>query len=379
MSEDLEQDLLDGLDEARELADDIDGGVPAGDQPVDSGDTGEPTVSTDIRDRLVEKGFKSFAELKSDDEVLETLESFADENREERVVDKYRPYIDAGREYLQNQEEFEEWRKSRQQADNKPQDPAPAPEQGQPKSKGRPEYDERWEQLCEFNPEIGQFVVKEQFRGVVDTKIGEKLTAHKDWERNQLINVAHNFDDLVNQRVQELLEKRLSEVQDQIPERVKSIVQQSQQVNEYDKYMQDNSGEFWAKDANGQFKTDPLSGEYVMTEKGEELLGYYDEAARYGIQGDYNLRKYAIDKYRANNQAKPDAGEPEKKSPSDVREEKKKSFLVREEIKKNAHSSNRSDSEIAEEAKKYIPDDIEEIDLDAIFDDELSRSNITLR
>ena len=177
-----------------------------------------------------------------------------------------------GRQYLEHKDDFESFLESRQQNTSPGRQPPQqqAQSQSEPQTLAEPDpwkapdYDSKWEQVCEYDPSIGQYVVAEKYASLVAPSVADKLTQYKSWEANNARRIAREFPDLVQQHIA----KALEEFKTGLPDHVQQVLSQRESKQTADSFFDDNKKELFELDATGEVKLD-AAGDAVLTKKGQ--------------------------------------------------------------------------------------------------------------
>lgn len=248
-------------------------------------------------------------------------------------VDEYEPIVAQARGYLSRADEIDAWLAEKDAAQQKPQ---PADDK---LSAWKPpaEYDDKAEAMCEWNPQLGRFVVKEEFRQYVNPSVAEGLNKIKEWERGRAQHMVRNFPDAVR----EVIADQMEALKQEFHGTIKTYAQQAADYAFAQKYLQSHVKDFFQTDASGQPLVD-ANGQEAMTLHGQLFQHYVAEARQLGISDPKKVIEYgekftasALRDHEASEKAAAKAAkkaEPESKpqpTSAEINASRKESFVKR--------------------------------------------------
>lgn len=203
----------------------------------------------------------------------------------------------------------------------------------------RPTYDENWEAVCEYDPAIGRYIVREPYRSSVKGDIADKLTDYKKWEHTTLRSILQEFPSQIRNQlgmpedvntIEELIEKKIQErlQAEQVNAQEGGVKQYCQQ------WMEANSPHLYVYGPDGNVKTDPITGNVMLTPAGTVMANLlqesYDTAEQLGVKvDDTRILRVSIDKMERL-LAQAAANKPEEtpaEKPEETNERQKEGFL----------------------------------------------------
>jgi hypothetical protein len=209
--------------------------------------------------------------FKSDDDLIDGFEAIVKEQRDFRS--QMLPQV---RQFSEHRGEYEKWL-AEQHKKNQP------PEPEKPKFWSPAKYDEGWLQRSKFDAANGKYVPATEYDSPTAAEsLNEYLKWQKDASRKLLTDPAGiAWQGGIEQKVQELVESRLSAMQEQ---------QMSQQSAV--RVVSENASWLFEHDQSGKVMND-AQGRPYLTQMGQEYRRLVDEAVQLGIQGELNQDTYA--------------------------------------------------------------------------------------
>ena len=256
-------------------------------------DPSQPTdaqQSTPVIDALRAKNYDMSA-FSSDADLIPYLEQAAQNAQDIGGMQQMAQY---GQTYLEHAGDFQEYLKNK----SAPQEQGPDPLKSAPSPVAtQPEYDPGWDQVCDFDPNAKRYVVKPAFQGSVNLTIADKLTTARNWETEQMRKMTREFPDMVKQhlpeRDTEAEEKRIQELVDS---RLSATLRERDEAQQAYSYLQQNASNLY-ETQDGQPITYPHTGQWTMTERGELVLSYAQQAAASTEQGGLGMSGMALQQY----------------------------------------------------------------------------------
>lgn len=177
-------------------------------------------------------------------------------------------------QYLSHADKFQAWMREQQAA-----------EEAKKKSSWwkAPEWDPSWRQKVQYDPQTGEIKAAPG----VDPSIVQKYLAAMDHRQGFLDKftvdpigaIKPGLEEIVKEIIQPLIQQHLGGYQDQQFTR---------------EFLAQHSGWLYERDAQGQMRTDPVSGGRVLSVWGQRFQQYLGEAEQLGIQGEQQRANYAL-------------------------------------------------------------------------------------
>lgn len=243
--------------------------TPAATPPV----TPPAGVSAGVRDQLAQRGIPA-DRFESDEEALDALLGAA------QAYESHLPYIQMGQQAAADWEAYQQWKQSQNQGDTPGQPGTQAGQPPQPESAWQwqaPEFDPAWYNLFDAN---GQPLPG------VDPTVVAKVRAYAKWKQEQESNFWRDPRSVIRKAVEDDL-KRLdpqSEVfAKAVEEKVNAALQNWQARQEAERTLRDNEKRFYQTDDSGRRRTDPRTGQYLLTAQGQAFDQHFRELVQDGL------------------------------------------------------------------------------------------------
>lgn len=176
-----------------------------------------------------------------------------------------------------------------------------------------PEYNPQWEALCEADPRLGQYVVREEWRSTVAPSVAEKLTKYRQWENDALRRMVQQFPSLVEKYAAKIVQDQTKDLSQQW----RADYEQERALSEAERYFQDRNHEFYQMDGGAARYN--ASGEPILTERGQALAKYMQAFRDAGVDDQVKLSRIAMQWAKEHPAAEP----PAEKSPAKPKAQEK--------------------------------------------------------
>lgn len=147
-----------------------------------------------------------------------------------------------------------------------------------------PEYDERWENLVQIDPESGQYVPTSEH---VNPSVAQRANEYREWLRSQ----GKEFW----QQPYDFMKKGLDGwVREIVNDHVDAALYQSNVDGNVESFLDTNKGRFYVMDQNGRQVMDPKTGGEMLTPEGNALKQHAEQAKEFGIFEPDKIQAYAL-------------------------------------------------------------------------------------
>lgn len=221
---------------------------------------------TVVRDKLRALGYE-IGDDEDDDALLAEIEQAHAAARDPAT----RQLIEYGRRYQQHAPAFEAWHGQQMTGGAPAPTPAPAPAPEAPKGpladwNEAPPYDARWEKVCAWNAEMGQYVLKPEAVGMVDPSIPRNLTAHRQWLAERGDRVVREFPKLAEQ----VVDHRLTDFEAKVMEKVTGILEERVMASQLSADINARKADLYHLDPQtGEILVDPQTGREMRKPLGD--------------------------------------------------------------------------------------------------------------
>lgn len=270
--------------------------------PAPAAPAEETPKSKAILEYLRSKDYALDPSFQSDDDVTPFLDRYA------QIAEQYPQLAEEaqlGRRYAAHRDKIDAYLS---QAEGKTVEPAPAPAPvaDAPVApagwEAKPEYDARWRNYCEMDPELGQYVLKEKSRGLVDPAIADKLNRYDQWRVGAADKIVSEFPQLVQQYVPKLDGYVRREDVEQI---VRQFAAQSQTQQETLSVVGQLAEHCFDKDELGRPILDPGTGKYKTSPFGDAFKSARAQLQAQGVTSIQALTQAAYASAAAVTQSDP--------------------------------------------------------------------------
>jgi hypothetical protein len=171
-----------------------------------------------------------------------------------REYQRHQPYIQAGAEYYQHRDAFQDWKKQQatQQAPQQKDEPWWKPHWSPP------EFDQSWKEFLTVD-EQGNVVTKPG----APPDLAMKYTAHQHWQRQQAQQLLQNPYEFMDKGYA----KRIEQLADA---RIEQFFQKQQQAQQA-QYERQQAQQFVQQNSSWLHQPDPLSGQPVLAPQGQQF------------------------------------------------------------------------------------------------------------
>ena len=248
-----------------------------------------------LKDSLAAKGY-DVANFTSDEQVLEYLGQVADKAQQ---VDQLSQMAQYGQQYLQHAGDFQEYLKAKDSPAVQPESRALAASiSDSDPGRESPTYDSSWENLCDFDAQTRRYVVKPEYQGKVNLSLADDLTHYKKWEDSEVRNIVRDFDGRVKQAMPvSNPEDEYQRIQDAVDYRVNEIIQQRDHTQRAYNYVSENLTDLYQLDESGKPKMGADGRTPELTERGQLVLAYSQQASAPQSEGGMGLKGTQLQDY----------------------------------------------------------------------------------
>ena len=161
---------------------------------------------------------------------------------------------------------------------------APAPDSTETEAWDPPEYDERWENLVQVDPETGRFIPTSEH---VNPNVAHRANEYREWLKSQ----GKEFW----QQPYDFMKKGLGDwVRGIVNDHVDAALYQNNVDGNVENFLETNKSQFYVMDQNGNQVMDPQTGGEMLTPQGQALKGHAEQAKELGIFEPDKIQAYAL-------------------------------------------------------------------------------------
>lgn len=244
----------------------------------------EPTSGLDLRGLLSERGYDATG-FTDDRSVAEALLAAAEQ------LEANRRYIQLGQQAAPAWGEFQEWQSQRARPAQADVQAAPRPQvspQATTSTKpswSPPQYDPRWEAVCEPDPQRpGMYRPADPMYALA----AQKLNDYKAWQRETFGKLLQNPLEVLDQAG---LNERLAEFEEKLVQKYQRALQDYDALQQQRQYVSSNVSQFFQVDEAGRPRFDG-AGQPLLTPMGRAFEFYEAEARQFGLQDPLVIQRY---------------------------------------------------------------------------------------
>ena len=233
-------------------------------------------VSFDVLNYLKSKNL-DVSRFQSPDQALETLLSSLQGYHQQ--VQQLQPLATMGQQYAPHADKIQQFlAEQAKQAQPAPQAGWQAPERPDP----------RYESMLEYDQQYGCYRAPKDMPAL--QPYADKLNEYREWQRSTIADMTSDPFGTVRKAG---LDDWWKEQQQGVLEQVKSLLAEQRANDEDRQFFEQKKKDLYQVDQTGNLLVDPITGQPVLSPKGQAMTRYLQQAADYGINDLSAQRRFA--------------------------------------------------------------------------------------